>query len=278
MSISESIVSAVVQQLAQAPRAVVAITGPQGSGKTTVTQQAVALLRQRHIPAVGLSLDDFYKPHAELRAIAARGNPLLQRRGLPGTHDAALLAEFLSSFKAGARGLSVPTYDKSLHSGAGDRAAAARVPDGTVAVLVEGWMVGFRPVGAAAIAQRAPEVAALRLSVVPSVADLLEIDASLRAYVPIWDALDAAVRLVPDELRFVYNWRLQQEHDLWAHRGAGMTDAEVKLFVDQYMPCYCLYSDTLAAQSPALVFRLGADHQILSGPSGPSGSSGPSGQ
>lgn len=51
--------------------------------------------------------------------------------------------------------------------------------------------------------------------------------------------IDAAVPLS------VYEWRLQQEVTLREVRGAGMTDDQVRHFVDGYYPAYELYTEGL---------------------------------
>ena len=43
----------------------------------------------------------------------------------------------------------------------------------------------------------------------------------------------------------VYEWRLQQEVTLRQVRGAGMTDDQVRHFVDGYYPAYELYTEGL---------------------------------
>ena len=60
-----------------------------------------------------------------------------------------------------------------------------------------------------------------------------------------WERLDAIVWLNARDIKFVYIWRLQQEHAMKAALGRGMTDEQVKRFVDGYMPAYELYIDGL---------------------------------
>lgn len=260
MSVVQNILDTVKAKLVASNKLIIAVSGPQGSGKTTVCKEAAsALCDAYHIEAVAVSLDDFYRPHCELKEIAKRGNPLLKHRGLPGTHDTQLLYEFLKAFKAGAPNLSFPIYDKSLFHGAGDRSGFKELPDKTSVILLEGWMVGFQPVGDKKLQEKGLALLNEQWSVKPELKDLEEIETHLRNYQAIWGQFDAFVTLVPKELRYIYEWRLQQEHELIAKRGIGMTDPEVKGFVDQYMPCYYIYNETLPSKN-ALKFELDENH------------------
>lgn len=137
------------------PPLFVAVQGPQGSGKTFLTTRLrEALIAPPHsLSVVVLSIDDLYLPHDQLVAVAQTypENRLLQGRGQPGTHDVKLGTEILTRLKRINEdkhddGVHIPSFDKSLHGGEGDR-----VPEGTTVkgpidvVILEGWCVGFYP-------------------------------------------------------------------------------------------------------------------------------------
>ena len=110
----------------------VGVQAPQGAGKTTLVTHLLALLPSLGLRSTGVSIDDFYLTRAEqLRLAAAHpGNPYLEHRGYPGTHDIGLGERTLAALQ-GAQGpqgpwvVRVPVYDKSLHGGRGDRAPEA---------------------------------------------------------------------------------------------------------------------------------------------------------
>lgn len=126
----------------------IALSGPQGSGKTTVVTTLASVLRSApySLSVAVLSIDDLYLTNAQQTALAASNphNPLLQHRGVPGTHDLPLARSVFSALKNGSE-VTLPVYDKSAFSGAGDRAEAGEnVPGRVDVVLFEGWCVGFR--------------------------------------------------------------------------------------------------------------------------------------
>ncbi|KAK9841016.1 hypothetical protein WJX81_005787 [Elliptochloris bilobata] len=261
------------RQLAQHRAAVAAVTtpkrplvigmqAPQGCGKTTLVEQLEALFEHEGMRTAGVSIDDFYLTYADQQALARAnpGNRLLQVRGNAGTHDVALGGATLRALAAagappGAGGadasaggsttapsatVAVPRYDKSAHGGRGDRAAPGkwpRVKGPLDLVLFEGWMLGFRPVGAAAAAEVD--------------ADLGPIDAAMHSYESAWDAhVDAWLVVKVGTPEWVYRWRLEAEHAMRASGRPGMSDKQVADFVDRYMPAYHAYLPGMYASGP----------------------------
>lgn len=110
-----------------------------------------------------LSVDDLYMTHADQCMLATTtANPLLIRRGLPGTHDIDIGKEILEAFRKGQSDIRVPCYDKSLYNGEGDRGtewtnwhisstATASTPR---ILLFEGWCLGFCPIGHREVASK----------------------------------------------------------------------------------------------------------------------------
>ena len=95
---------------------------------------------------------------------ANEGNKLLELRSNAGTHDIKLAHDTLQQLKSAnsdSSEVSLVRYDKSAHSGRGDRApkSAWQTVKGKVdVVLFEGWMLGFRPL----LDQAAQKVPCLR--------------------------------------------------------------------------------------------------------------------
>ena len=93
----------------------------QGGGKTTLCDQLELLARHDGLNCVVASIDDFYRTHAELEALARSmpDDPLLHGRGQPGTHDVPLMRATVDGLRALRVGetMRVPRYDKSAHGG-----------------------------------------------------------------------------------------------------------------------------------------------------------------
>ena len=82
----------------QAKTLVVGVNGSQGSGKSTLCDYLVSALSAEHkLSAIAMSLDDFYLTLEQREQLAIDVHPLLATRGVPGTHDVALLTETLQA-------------------------------------------------------------------------------------------------------------------------------------------------------------------------------------
>lgn len=224
---------------------VLGINAPQGCGKTTLVSELDALAAASGLAAASVSIDDFYLTRAEQAALAAAnaGNPLLELRGNAGSHDLKLGQDTLAalaSARAGGTPVSLPRYDKAAHGGLGDRAAPEAWPsvDGPLdLVLLEGWMLGFSPVGAAAAASVSPHLPA--------------VDAALSSYKAAWDSFAHAWLVIEaPSAECVYGWRAEAETALRAAGRGGMSEAQVKDFCDRYMPAYAAYGPGLVAAGP----------------------------
>lgn len=119
------------------------ISGGQGAGKSTLCAALVEDLAARRINCLTLALDDFYLPRAARAELAETVHPNCMTRGVPGTHDIALLTATLDALMtAGADDTTpLPVFSKS-HD---DRLPEAEWhnhmgrPD---IILLEGWCVG----------------------------------------------------------------------------------------------------------------------------------------
>ena len=120
---------------------VVAVAGPQGSGKTTLVQSVAA----DTLGAVTFSLDDVYLPGGARRALAGRIHPLFATRGVPGTHDLGVFHATLDALLDPAGGKTrLPSFDKVADEPRD--AAAWPIFEGSPSlILVDGWCLGATP-------------------------------------------------------------------------------------------------------------------------------------
>ena len=201
---------------------VIGIQGPQGSGKTTLTRAMLEALPG----SAAVSIDDFYMTRAgQLEVSAAHpGNPYLEHRGYPGTHDIALGAETLRRLRAGTA-TRIPVYDKSAHGGRGDRAPKDqwRPITQTLDILfIEGWMLGFEPVADVSMTDEALKIA----------------NSKLPDY-QLWYALiDAWVILKAVDPAYVLDWRVEAEERMKAEGKPGLSRADIEDYIRRFLPAY----------------------------------------
>ncbi len=201
------------------PPLIVGIQGPQGSGKTFLTSILRDTLQSspHNLSVVVFSLDDLYLTHDGLVALASDHpqNALLKGRGQPGTHDVPLGTAVLNNLKHindsdGVEGLvDLPSFDKSLFDGEGDRAVSGAVVRPPVdVVLFEGWCVGFYPIPHEEVERRfAAPVTGIGEAFFEKrgyrVEDVLEVNERLKSYVSWWDLFDAFIQVCPSRWRIL---------------------------------------------------------------------------
>lgn len=186
------------------------VSGAQGTGKSTLAKLlAITLERVFEKASLVASLDDFYYTLAEREQLARDVHPLLAVRGVPGTHDVALLAGVMADLTA-RRSTQVPVFDKA----ADDRQGFIPVMGADLDILIiEGWCWGARPVAAAAL-----DAPINRLEVER------DADGTWRRYVnrqlaeggyqQVFQQADTCFYLAAPDFETVFEWRWQQEQRL----------------------------------------------------------------
>ncbi len=235
------------------------MSGGQGTGKSTVSAFICeALGREFGNRCVALSLDDFYLERRDRNVLAASVHPLLRTRGVPGTHDVDLLRDILARLAEGEGTVSAPVFDKSVD----DRLPTSQwrsiaLPVDTV--ILEGWCVGARHQSALDLADPINDLER-RLDPDSSwrcfVNDRLE-----RDYEPLFKSLDALVFLEAPNFDAIRRWRMQQEHELIAACGRGMSDAEIERFIEHYQRITQACLEDLP-QTADVCVHLGIDHGV----------------
>ena len=191
---------------------VVGIQGVQGCGKTTVCKD---------IQATCLSIDDFYLPNNEIEKLFAQYGDVYRFRGNPGSHDVRWLTLVLTAWKRG-EDVTVPVYDKTCHDGRGDRVGRRHIPNDGGTLVVEGWMIGFRPVGNGSV-----------------------VDEALKEYEAAFDCINTLFVLVPPYIDIVYKWRCRDD-----------MKEDIQSFIDMYMPTYRTYLPILSNRHTMTIFIL----------------------
>lgn len=252
---------------------IVGVNGAQGAGKSTLFNLLEIILSEGFgLKVVGFSIDDLYKTRNERIELAETVHPLLQTRGVPGTHDIALGVDLLNSLKNSGEDTvtKIPVFDKSMD----DRCETAVWQEwiGPVDVIfLEGWCVGALP-------QHSDQLA-VPLNKLEEEEDP---DASWRAYVnaqlgdnyqSLFAMIDVLIMLKVPSMDAVFEWRSLQEKKL-AERVNYiyntqqptqhlriMDDEQIKRFIQHYERLTRHMLDNMAEQAD-VTLHLNGNHKI----------------
>ena len=202
------------------------INGAQGTGKSTLAEFLDMVSRE----CFGwrnaiMSIDDFYLTHAERVALAEDVHPLLATRGVPGTHDMALLTEVLDKLLDLPVGATtrVPRFDKAND----DRDANMSSIEGPLdMIILEGWCVGSHAQDESALPEPVNDLE--RNEDPDSKWRKFVNDKLAEDYEPIFSRLDALFFLKAPSFDAVFRWRLEQEQKL-----ADASDASADSVMDR---------------------------------------------
>ncbi len=207
---------------------IVGLCGAQGSGKSTLAEVSKHELEKRGIRTAIVALDDFYLPREARLELSSRIHPLLLTRGVPGTHDTDMLAGCLQQLVQPGF-CDLPRFDKAEDT---RTEPADRIRTPVDIVLFEGWCVGARPQPDGEL-----EAPVNRLEAEEDRDGVWRtfVQAQLAGpYRNLFASLDALALLKAPSFEVVFSWRKEQEDELRARTGRGMTDAELVRFIAHY--------------------------------------------
>ncbi len=243
---------------------VVGICGSQGSGKSTLAEYLVSAISDLGISAIAVSLDDFYLTHAQRMLLAETVHPLLQTRGVPGTHDIGLLQQALEkiSNKNASQAnseprlpvkMSLPSFNKAID----DREGFIQV-EASVLVL-EGWCLGVQPQPnqrldkAVNMLEKAEDEAGIWRRWVNQQIQI--------SYSKLWKHVGYWVQLRPPSFDQVHQWRAEQEAHL--PQGQRMSQEQLMRFIEHYERLTRWQWQSPSPQ-PGLNVALAEDHTVES--------------
>jgi D-glycerate 3-kinase len=226
----------IARQVAHSDKALlVGVSGCQGSGKTTLAQLLVVMLREMSgLNCVNLSIDDFYLTHAARQELSRTVHPLLATRGVPGTHDVQLALDTIAALRKPGT-VPIPRFDKAID----DRAPQAewpRVQAPVDVIVLEGWCLSIESQTDEQLVQP-----------INSLEEHEDGDGKWRRYVnarigkeyaQLYDCVDYLVMLKAPDFAKVFEWRQNQEDKLVA-KSAGqgtrlMNREQLRRFIQHY--------------------------------------------
>ncbi len=207
-------------------RTLFGISGLPGCGKSSLGSWIESAAEELNLSISVISLDDFYLPREDMEK-AMEGNPWSVPRGLPGSHDIDLLATSLSDWRESGS-LHVPTFDKSLRMGKGDRSVWRNLSPKVL--ILEGWFLGCKPIQEELrpnkIKSRESEGITIREEEYR-----LKVQKELKKYVSLWNDLDRVWHLKAKEYSSTGTWKTQQEEEMSVNRGSALHGDELRSFI-----------------------------------------------
>lgn len=242
----------------------VGINGCQGSGKSTLSEFLHDYIHHNsQLNVIVLSLDDFYFSQQIRKELAANVHPLLNTRGVPGTHDSKHIQQVFSQLKQADSNIALPRFNKATDNPYPSEEWPKAIQPVDI-VIFEGWCWGVQ-------AQSEEQL-------VEAVNDLekqFDTDASWRRYVnhklvedyqPLYAQIDFWVLLKAPSFDSVYQWRLEQEQKLLLNapeddRSGIMSEQQILQFIQYYQRLTEHGLATLPANCD-VVFELDNDRKI----------------
>jgi len=246
---------------------IVGIQGSQGSGKSTCADFLKLLLESEFdLNVATVSIDDFYLSRLDRQVLASDIHPLLQTRGVPGTHDTNLITQQFNNFKSRKK-LTLPQFDKATDDlkPKSEWLSIDQQPD---ILIFEGWCVGLTP-------QR-PEQLTIAVNQLEENEDssgewrAFVNNKLAREYDNIFSQLDALIVLQAPSFNCVFEWRQLQEQKLIARLEAQgkstaltLSPEKVKHFIQHYQRLTEHGLESLTEHAN-FVLQLNTNHRITS--------------
>ncbi|MBE9564782.1 MAG: hypothetical protein IMF17_06005 [Proteobacteria bacterium] len=214
----------------------VSINGAQGTGKSTMTTFLKHILEsESKYKVADLSLDDFYSRRSDRIILADKVHPLFVTRGVPGTHDVALIEQVLGRL-LDRQPCSSPRFNKAMD----DRCAEPawqQYSEPVDIILFEGWC-NNSPVQTQAALQE-PVNALERDEDAQGVWRQYANERLAEYQQRIFNNADFCIMLKVPDFECVTDWRTLQEQKLREKNKANkltriMDEAELKRFVQHY--------------------------------------------
>ena len=204
-------------------RKIIGLSALPGTGKTTLGKWLEAISLKLKFKIAVISIDDFYLPSDEMK-LAIKNNPWNVSRGFPGSHSVKLMHEKLLSWKINGE-LNVPTFDKSLRNGLGDRSHWRS--DNPDLLILEGWFLGIEPLS---IDINDQNMKSANLSS-HEYFYRFNIQKNLNEYLDVWSLIDNIWHLKPLKYEYMNMWKSNQEKEMFLQKGKALQNEKLSNFL-----------------------------------------------
>jgi D-glycerate 3-kinase len=241
------------------------LNGAQGSGKSTLSRLLRDILRMEFdLRCAVFSIDDLYLTRAQRQRLAGAVHPLLETRGVPGTHDVALGMRTIRALTEAGEGdeVAIPAFDK----GRDDRRPE---PEWTAwrgeadLVIFEGWCVGAVPQPKSDLGEPVND---LERREDPDGSWRRWVNGRLAGdYADLFAGLDLLIMLQVPGMESVFRWRRQQERQLAEEKNRDlskvMDDESLRRFIMHYERLTRHMLEEMPGRAD-VVLRLNEDHAV----------------
>jgi D-glycerate 3-kinase len=232
----------------------VAINGCQGSGKTTLADFLVTwFTKNTALNSVTLSIDDFYLSKQSRLQLAKDVHPLFATRGVPGTHNVALMDNTITQLLASKTNVLLPRFNKHEDDCVPKSEWISNSAPIDI-VILEGWCVGSEPLQPFSLNEPLNELEQIydkegvwRRCVNSCLAN---------EYKALFNKINYTVMLKAPSFSDVFTWRKEQEQKLIAKKGDGkgtMSNEQLVWFIAHFERITRENLNTLSTKANALI-------------------------
>ena len=182
------------------------ISGSQGVGKSTLVLILKSVIENIYNKKVmSVSIDDYYFSKNKRLQLSKQIHPLLQTRGVPGTHDLDKLSKHISQFSKKKFPIIIPVFDK-LSDDLTKKKISINKAD---ILLLEGWCCGCLPIDNKYLFKN--------INKLETDLDKNNIWRNFynnklqNDYKKIFKLFDLKIYMQPPSFKYVYKWRADQE-------------------------------------------------------------------
>ena len=226
------------------------ISGSQGVGKSTLVLILKSVIENIYNKKVmSVSLDDYYFGKKKRLQLSKKIHPLLQTRGVPGTHDIDKLRNHINRFSKKKFPIIIPVFDK-LSDDITKKTNTIKKAD---ILLLEGWCCGCLPIDKKYLCKN--------INKLESDLDKNNIwrnfynDRLQNDYKKIFKLFDLKIYIQPPSFKYVYKWRSDQEKRNLSKsvNKKYMSKKQLEMFIQHYEKITKWMIKTMPAEADMLI-------------------------